>query len=144
MKLAEIQLVVSILAGRLASLWRADFLSPKDLVRRAGVIAGIFLVVHFCGLRDYTSVLSGTGGPAGMSWRTAAFFGVTYIVAWLGLVLLVPILLIAAALLVICRNAVQRKKAGTGNPTKFDYESSTEAAAANPLSDRAVHYRTDP
>ncbi len=88
-------------AGRIRSWWRADFLSPKDLVQGAAVIAAIYLVIHLCGLRDYTSVLNGTTGSLNLSWGTAAGLGVTYVFAWLAFILGVPILLLAAALLVL-------------------------------------------
>ena len=65
------------------------------------MIALAYLVIHFCGLRDYTSVLNGTTGSLNVSWGTAAALGVTYVLSWLAFILLVPILLIAAALLVL-------------------------------------------
>jgi hypothetical protein len=85
---------------QLAALWRAEFLSPKDFLRRAAMLAIIFLAVHLAGLREYTCILNGTAGSVALSRGLSAFLGLTYVFAYLGFVLLVPILLLAAAMLV--------------------------------------------
>jgi hypothetical protein len=87
--------------SRLMSLWRADFCSPKDFVRRALLITVTFLAVHLAGLREFTSILTGTAGSTKLGWGACAFFGLAYIVAYLAFVLLVPSLLLAAGLLVL-------------------------------------------
>ncbi len=91
------------LCNRLARLWRADFCSPKDFVRRALLITVTFLAVHLAGLREFTSILTGTAGSTKLGWGACAFLGLTYIVAYLAFVLLVPSLLLAAGLLVLWR-----------------------------------------
>jgi hypothetical protein len=85
---------------RLAALWHADLFSPKDFVRRAVVVAVIFLTVHLAGLREYTCILNGTSGSVALGRGMSAFLGLAYVFAYLGFVLLVPILLLAAAMLV--------------------------------------------
>jgi hypothetical protein len=85
--------------ARLGSFWRAEFLSPKDLLRRAVVIALLFLVVHLAGLREFTSILNGTMGSPEIGWKLSAFLGLVYIFAYLAFVLLVPLLLLASAFL---------------------------------------------
>jgi hypothetical protein len=87
--------------SRLMSLWRADFCSPKDFVRRALLIAVTFLAVHLAGLREFTSILTGTAGSTNLGWSACAFLGLAYIVAYLAFVLLAPSLLLAAGLLVL-------------------------------------------
>ena len=87
------------LRHRLAALWQAELFSPKDFVRRAVVLAVIFLAVHLAGLREYTCILNGTSGSVALSRGMCAFLGLGYVFAYLGLVLLVPILLLAAAIL---------------------------------------------
>jgi hypothetical protein len=82
--------------------WRAESFSPLGFLARALVIAAVFLAVHLAGLRDYTSVLNGTVGPAAASWKTSAFFGIAYLVMYMAFVLLVPVLILAAAILEIC------------------------------------------
>jgi hypothetical protein len=84
---------------RLTALWRAELFSPKDFLRRAVVVAIIFLAVHIAGLREYTCILNGTVGSVELGRGMSAFLGLAYVFAYLGLVLLVPILLLAAAML---------------------------------------------
>jgi hypothetical protein len=81
--------------------WSADFFSPRDFVRRAVLILVVFVVVQLCGLREYTSVLNGTTGSVGMNPHTAALLGMLYVLVYLGTILGVPMLLIAAALMTI-------------------------------------------
>ena len=83
----------------IAALWRAELFSPKDFLRRAVVVAVIFLAVHLAGLREYTCILNGTVGSVALGRGMSAFLGLAYVFAYLGVVLLVPILLLAAATL---------------------------------------------
>jgi hypothetical protein len=84
---------------QIAVLWRAELFSPKDFLRRAAVIAVIFLAAHLAGLRDYTCILNGTAGSVALGRGMCAFLGLAYVFAYLAFVLLVPILLLAAAML---------------------------------------------
>jgi hypothetical protein len=84
---------------RLTALWRAELFSPKDFLRRAVVVAIIFLAVHIAGLRDYTCILNGTVASPDLGRGMSAFLGLAYVFAYLAFVLLVPILLLAAAML---------------------------------------------
>ncbi len=83
----------------LRHLWRADFLSAKDLVKRALVIALFFGLAHGAGLKEFTSVLSNTAGSVDAGYWLSAFLGLSYICLYLAFVLLVPIFLLAAAML---------------------------------------------
>jgi hypothetical protein len=82
----------------LRKLWRAELLSPKDFVRRAVLIGGVFALARLAGLREFTSILNGTTGSVELSWGLSAVLGVTYIVVYLAFVILVPTLVIAAAI----------------------------------------------
>lgn len=93
--------------ARLGSLWHADFLSPKDLVRRALAIALIYGLASACGMREFTSILNGTMGSIALGWRLSAFLGLFYIAIYLAFVLLVPMLLIAAGLLMLRKKVVK-------------------------------------
>ncbi len=84
---------------RFAVLWRAELFSPKDFLRRAVMLALLFLAAHLAGLREYTSILNGTVASPELGRGMSAFLGLVYVFAYLGFVLLVPILLLAAALL---------------------------------------------
>jgi len=75
---------------------RAGFLSPTDLIVRAIVLSALFGLAHWAGLREHTTFLSGTLADPSMRWEWAAFLGCTYLVLCFALVLLVPILLLAA------------------------------------------------
>jgi hypothetical protein len=77
---------------------RSEFFSAKDFLCRALLMGALFLIAELAGLRDYTTFLSGTSGSATAGWQWSAFLGSIYILAWLGLVLVTPILLLAAGL----------------------------------------------
>ena len=83
----------------LAALWRAEPFSPKDFLRRAVALLLIFLAVHLAGLREFTSFLNGTTASVELGRGMSAFLGLVYVFSYLGVVLLVPILLLAAAML---------------------------------------------
>lgn len=96
---------------QLRNLWRAEFFSPKDLLRRALVISILFLIAHLAGLREFSSLLNGTMGSVELGWRLSVFFGLSYIVLYLAFVLLVPSMLLAAAILAIARKYFQKRAA---------------------------------
>jgi hypothetical protein len=87
---------------------RAEFLSPRDLLQRAGAISTLFLVAYLAGLREFTSVLNGTIGSLAVGWNLSAFLSVIYIVLYLMFVVLVPILILAAVILAVGRRCVQK------------------------------------
>jgi hypothetical protein len=80
---------------------RAEFLSAKDMIQRAIAISGLFLVVHLAGFREYTGILNGTIGSLELGWNLSAFLAVIYIVLYLAFVIVVPVLVLAAAILVV-------------------------------------------
>ncbi|HYT61654.1 MAG TPA: hypothetical protein VEL06_15865 [Haliangiales bacterium] len=81
---------------RWARLWHAEFCSPKDFLRRAAMIGVAFLVAQIAGLREYTSFLSGTVVWAAAGWKLTVFLGLLYLLLYFTIMLLVPILIIAA------------------------------------------------
>jgi hypothetical protein len=85
--------------NRRALLQRAEFLSPKDLLQRAGGISALFLVGHLAGLREFTSVLNGTAGSMAVDVKLGTFLAVVYILLYLAFVILVPVLVLAAMIL---------------------------------------------
>ena len=89
------------LPQRLAAVWRAKFFSPKDFVRRALILTLLFALGHVFGLKEFTSVLNGTTGSMALGWTTSALLGLTYVLLYLGFVLLVPIFLLTAAILFV-------------------------------------------
>lgn len=89
----------TIFGKKRAMFQRANFLSPKDLLQRAGAISVIFFFLHLAGLREFTSILNGTVGSLALGWKLSAFLAVIYIAAYLAFVVLVPVLVLAALLL---------------------------------------------
>ncbi|NOS72167.1 MAG: hypothetical protein HOP33_19860 [Verrucomicrobia bacterium] len=85
--------------GRFREWCRADFLSPKDFIRHAVLILAVYAVAHLAGLREFTSILNGTTGSLVVNREVAALLGVTYLLLYMGAVVLAPMLLIAAGLL---------------------------------------------
>jgi len=84
--------------GRLSRLAGLAF-SPRGLLLRAAIISFVYLAARLAGLREYTTIISGTSPTGDVTDWWSAGLGVVYVTLYLGFVLLVPVLLIAAALL---------------------------------------------
>jgi hypothetical protein len=69
-------------------------LSCRRFVGYAIVFGALFLAAHLAGWRSYTGALSGTGPRD----PTQAYRGAAYVILYVGATVVVPILLIAAAL----------------------------------------------
>lgn len=78
---------------------REEFFSARYFFIRALVLVGLFLVAHALGLREYTTFLSGTTDDAGTAIQRSEFYGVIYVLLYLGFVVGAPILLLAAGML---------------------------------------------
>jgi hypothetical protein len=78
---------------------RRSIASPRHLLEWAAMLAALFVVVQLAELREFTSVLNGTIGSTTLSWQSASFLGAAYIFVYLGFVLGVPILILAAGIL---------------------------------------------
>lgn len=87
---------------------RAEFLSARDMVQRAAAISGLFLIVHLAGFREFTGILNGTIGSVALGWSLSTFLAVIYIVLYLAFVILVPVLVLAAALLTVWRRVCRK------------------------------------
>jgi hypothetical protein len=86
----------------LKKVWRwlnAPVTTPAGLVARALVLVLGLVLVQALGWREHTTILSGTPTTEAISRATAAVLGAIYICAYLGAVVVAPILLLAAALL---------------------------------------------
>jgi len=86
---------------KLSIFQRAEFLSAKDMVQRAVAISGLFLLVHLAGFREFTSILNGTIGSLDLGWNLSTFLAVIYILIYLAFVILVPVLVLAAVILMV-------------------------------------------
>lgn len=96
-------------------LTKSRILSAKGLFARAVGLSLVFLVCHLAGLRAYTSILCGTYPSAGWASSFQAFFGLLYVLVYLVFTGLVPVLLIAAALLY-----AWERVGGRGKPLLFE------------------------
>jgi hypothetical protein len=82
---------------------RSSRTSPEYLIKWAILLTVLFVVAQASGWREFTSILSGTNGSVMSGWRETAFFGIIYIITYLGVVVLAPILILAALILKIGR-----------------------------------------
>ena len=82
----------------LKSWLKAPMFSPAGFVVRAGALSLLYLGLTLAGFRDYMSVLSLTF-PEGSNPRWAQFACMSYLISYFLMVLGVPILLVAAALM---------------------------------------------
>jgi hypothetical protein len=76
-----------------------DLFSPRGLLIRAFWIAAAFLLCHVAGLRAFTSFLCGMMPMAGMAAQAFALLGLVYVILFMAFTLVVPVLVIAAALI---------------------------------------------
>jgi len=65
-----------------------------------------FAVLHVLGARDMVSVVSGTPAP-GVPFEIAAPIGLLYVMSWLALVVVAPILAIMALIQIATRRLVE-------------------------------------
>jgi hypothetical protein len=78
---------------------RAEFLSAKDMLQRAAAISVLYVAMHLAGFREFAGILNGTIGSLSLGWNLSAFLAVIYIVFYLMFIILVPVLVLGAALL---------------------------------------------
>jgi len=93
---------------RLAVFQRAEFLSPRDLLQRALGISGLFLLAHLAGMREFASVLNGTVGSFAVDVKLGTFLAAVYLLLYLAFVILVPILVLAALILMVARRLFRK------------------------------------
>jgi hypothetical protein len=84
-----------------AAAQNSGWLSPQLFLSVAVTLAVFFLLVHLVGFREHTAFLSGTTGAADVGMRLSAFYGIIYILLYLGCVVIAPILVLAAGLLAL-------------------------------------------
>jgi len=99
--------------SKLRSLLQAEFLSAGDFVRHAALIVVLFAIAHAIGLREYTTIISGTMASPSLGPAVCAFLGIGYMALYFGVVVLTPVLLLAAALLKLGQRL---SRSGTNEP----------------------------
>ncbi|MDB6108849.1 MAG: hypothetical protein JWR69_599 [Pedosphaera sp.] len=77
----------------------SGWISPHSFLSVAVTLSVFFMLVHLVGFREHTAFLSGTTGAVGVGTRLSTFYGVIYILLYLGCVVIAPILVLAAGML---------------------------------------------
>ncbi|NLI75230.1 MAG: hypothetical protein GX442_02160 [Candidatus Riflebacteria bacterium] len=80
-------------------IWRAPVFSPMGLIVRSLVLVAFFLVCEQLGWREYTTIICGTSPTGAPLDTTMTLIGCTYFVAWSMVVLVVPVLMLAALIM---------------------------------------------
>jgi len=109
--------MIKLFWQRLTVFQRAEFLSARDLLQRAGAISVLFLVAHVAGLREFTSVLNGTVGSTAVNVKLGTFLAAVYILLYLASVILVPVLVLAALMLMVWQRCVRKEENLSGPGT---------------------------
>ncbi len=90
---------MSRLRSILWSAGKAGLFTPRGMLLRAAVLVIVFGICHVAGLRQYTTALSGSSPGGTQPGALEAVLGGAYAAAYLALVIVAPILAIAAGLL---------------------------------------------
>lgn len=72
--------------------------SPVGFFRRALILLVLYFLCHVAGLREFTSIVSGSSPSGGRADAVAGALGAVYVVAYLIVVFIVPVLVIASGL----------------------------------------------
>lgn len=94
----------------------SGILSPRGLVLMAVVIGAVFTVCEIAGLREHTTIISGTLATPDGSAQSSAILAAIYMLAWFGFVLAVPILLLTAGMLAIIGACVPHRDQRSRQP----------------------------
>lgn len=98
--------------GFLKRTVRAPVLSSRGLAARAALIAVVYGVLHLVGLREYTSILSGTLPTGDPNDYLAMVLGVAYVLVHLAFFLVAPVLVLAAGMLYGLEYLLARSRSG--------------------------------
>ena len=77
-------------------LFGGTSLSPRGFLLDAAMMALVFLLCHLMGLREHTTILSGTSATGDLRDAVALGFGLVYVLFYFAFVIVVPILVIAS------------------------------------------------
>jgi TRAP-type C4-dicarboxylate transport system permease small subunit len=95
-------------------LYHSPLLSPRGLLLRALVVLAVFIALHLAGLREYTSIFSGTSPTDTIPGAGDRALGLIYALFYLLAVVAVPVTVIAAALLFLAVLMIQRRSSQGG------------------------------
>ncbi len=86
-------------------------------MQRALGVSVLFLLAHLAGLREFTSVLNGTVGSVAAGWKLSGFLALIYLLLYLASVILVPVLVLAALILMVWQRCVRKEENFSGPRT---------------------------
>ena len=86
-------------------------------MQRALGVSVLFLLAHLAGLREFTSVLNGTVGSVAAGWKLSVFLALIYLLLYLASVILVPVLVLAALILMVWQRCVRKEENFSGPRT---------------------------
>jgi hypothetical protein len=89
-------------------LWRIRWglLSPRGMLLRAGLLVVIYALFHVLGWREHVSAVYATSSAR----PVAAVAGILYALSYFALVLLAPILAVAAGILAVLQRVLARRE----------------------------------
>ncbi len=76
-------------------------LSPHGLLSFAAILSLAYMIMHLAGLRECTTIISGTSPTGNIRDQFPMIMGVIYILVYMVFTMIVPVLLIAAGLLAL-------------------------------------------
>lgn len=88
---------------KLRELIRAPFFSPLGFLTRALLLIFIFGICELAGWREHTTFISGTATSTEAGMSSSVTRGLVYMLAYFGVVLAAPVLIIAAFLIFVWR-----------------------------------------
>ncbi|HPF41856.1 MAG TPA: hypothetical protein P5081_24080 [Phycisphaerae bacterium] len=105
---------------------RTPAVSPAGFLVLAGVLTVSFLITDGMGLERYACVLSGSPPPEVISLETAAMYGAAYVLLYMAVVIVVPILTLGAAIFYFVQRLSDRRT--PGSESGGDHEPTVAAA----------------
>jgi len=100
---------------------KAPMLSPAGFVVRAAFILVLYVIARGLGLCEYASFLSGTMPAGALHQGIKMYLGVLYLLLYLGAVVGVPVLVIAAGVFyALDRRYLRRRTASPRNASAVD------------------------
>ena len=92
------------------------FFSARGFIEWAAILLGLFLVAHLAGWREHTTVISGSATTAAGWSRVEGMLGLVYAMLYALAILGVPILVLAAGILLLIERGLARACQRTRNP----------------------------
>ena len=89
-------------------LFRFLLFSPKGFLVVAATLAALFVLAHAAGLRRHTSIVCGQAPTGDHADSLALWYGAAYVFLYLAFMVVVPVLLLAAAVFALLARLLAR------------------------------------